>query len=385
MIPKREGEMPKGRRIALIVMGGASGVALAAGLVWLAFAAKPLAEAPRQDRIEPAQETTESPLPSAVSTQPATSTVETTSTGTGGAAGGLPNVVRAARIAYRLGGTLYVANEDGSQPSPVARIAEGSYVLSPDGLTLAAVTEGRLKMIDTASGAAVDAGEALDTRPVWMPDSTAAMFLRRKGHADEVRRVTRSGENDTLVRQGSSVSVSPGGRVIAVTPSGAVFSDGYVWVSVGGAPFSRVTVGKGLPTAVAAGDDRLYAGLQGTPAGGVRLVSVRLDGRDSKQLAEQPGGDVPAVWGELCMSPDGAHLGAVALGDDEYSRISIFALPGGPETRLNPRRDAYARCWSSAGDFLYYVEGNAYQGEPTVLYRVAPNGTGRRVVATGAE
>lgn len=384
MVPKHDGEVSWVKRVALIVLGVALSFGVVAGIVWLVFAAAPSPEEPRQTRIDPAEETSAAPLPSAL---PTSSTDATTP---GGARPATrtpePTLQRATRIAYRLGSTLYVADEDGGHPSPVARIAEGAYALSPDGRTVAAVDNGRLRLVDTATGAAVDAGQAFDVVPVWLPDSSHVLYLRLDGHISEVWRVRRDGTGEALVRQGGGVSVSPDGGVITVVEDGVVSTSAWVWVSRdGGDSFSRVKLGDGIVTAVAAGDDRVYAGVDGPGASGARIMSVRLDGGDRAQLAGAPAGDVPTIWGELCLSPDGSRLGAVAVGDDRYSRVSVISLASGIETRLSLRRDGYARCWSASGDYLYYTEGNAYQGEPTVLYRVAPDGSGRRVIATGAE
>lgn len=288
------------------------------------------------------------------------------------------------RIAYRLGTTLYVANEDGSQPSPVARVAEGPYALSPDGLTLAVVADGRLTLLDTGSGAAVDVGPAIEEQPVWMPDSHTVLFVRRAGHAEEVRRVGRDGTGGTAVHAGSGVSVSPNGRVIVVRGgSVSTQTDDHVWVSTGGSRFRRVRVTGGFVTAIAAGDRRIYVGV--ADAEGRAWIEVMApDGSSARRLSEGPLDDERADWGQLCLSPDGRHLGAVAVGDDGYSRISIIRLADGAVVRVLTRRDAYPRCWSASGDHLYYIEGNAYQGEPTALYRVAPDGAGRRLIATGA-
>lgn len=385
MVPTHEEGSSRTKRVLLTAFWAAVAIVFVADVAWLLITANSGPDEPKQTEIEPAQETTAPAMPSVITSGSATATAApgSTTTPVGDATADSPRTVRAPRIAYRLGTTLYVANEDGSQPSPVARIAEGPYALSPDGLTMAVVTEGRLKLLDTASGATIDVRDAIDVTPVWMPNSRAVLFVRRDGHIDEVRRVKRDGSGDTAVRQGSGVSVSPNGRVVVVRASGAVLADDYVWVSVSGSAFRRVKLADGFVTAIAAADKRLYVGMADA-SGAAWIVAVAPDGSGATRFAQGPAEDERADWGELCLSPDGKNLGAVALGDDEYSRISIFTLPNGDETRLNLRRDAYARCWSSAGDYLYFVEGNAYQGEPTVLYRIAPDGTGRRVVATGA-
>lgn len=379
---------PRTRRIVLTAVAAVAAAVVLAGVAWLIWVGnRPTGERPRPG-YEPAQETTAPPMPSVLPTASPDATAgpgsaEDTSAASGGEAPPSPSpFTRAPRIAYRLGTTLYVANEDGTAPSPVARIAEGPYALAPDGLTLAVVTEGRLKLIDTTTGAQVDAAAATEVQPVWMPDSSAVVYAIKSGRGlmRDIRRIGRDGSGDVSLRLGSAASVSPNGEVVAILA--VEETSGSVFVSRSGGPFKRVSAGAGVPTAVAAGDDRVYVGMSGKDD--AWIASVGLDGRATR-LTGAPAGEVPAVWGALCLSPNGTHLGAVAEGDDEYSRVSVLSLSEKSMTAISLRRDGYARCWSADGRSFFYVEGNAYQGESTVLYRVAPDGTGRRVVATGAE
>ncbi len=377
------------KRTAWIVLWVAIVIVLLADVAWLIMKRDP-ADSRAQTEIEPAQETTAPVMPSVVPTPSGepTSAGQTTdggSTAATSSTGSTPGQRRAGRIAYRLGATVYVADEDGQNPSPVIRATEGPFALAPDGRTLAIVQDGSLVLVDTETGHSTSVGEAVDEALVWTPDSAAVLFVRRAGQSHEVRRVRRDGTKDTMLRQGTAMSVSPGGRTIAVFEGGIASSGGYVWVSRDGGAFRRIKVVTGTVTGVAAGDDRVYTAVVADgDEPDSRIVSVGLDGTHITRLAGAPAGEVPAAWATLALSPDGSTLAGSALGDDGYSRISLFALPGGAESRLALRRDGYVRFWSPSGAYLFYVEGNAFQGEPTVLYRVGPDGMGRRVVATGA-
>lgn len=299
----------------------------------------------------------------------------------------------AERIAFRVGATVYTAALDGSGPVPAARVGEGPYALSPDGRTLAVVSNGRLTLVDIASGDSVDADEAWSSGalmgecPVWMPDGRSLLFVRRaRGDAEghEVRRVRRDGTGARTVAPGRSPSVSPDGRVIAVVGPAGASPDGAVLVAKGDGGFKRIEVPGGLVTAVAAADDRVFAGVlsdDGSPA----IVSVRLDGSGVVRVAGAPAAAPRTVWGVLRLSPDGSLLAASATGDDQVSRTSIVPVGGGSARPVDLRRDTYPKSWSPSGAFLFYIQGNAYQGEETALFRVARDGTGRRVLITGAQ
>lgn len=297
------------------------------------------------------------------------------------------------RIAFRVGATVYVSAPDGSGPVPAARLAEGPYALSPDGRTLAVVSGGRLALIDIASGGSIDAGEAWNSGalmgecPVWMPDSGSLLYVRRargdvEGHV--VRRVRRDGTGARSVAPGSRPSVSPDGRVVAVVGSPGVEPEGAVLVSRDSGPFKGVEVPGDVVTAVAAGNDRLYVGVlssEGLPA----IVSIRLDGSRPGSVVGAPVDPSRTVWGVLRLSPDGSRLAACATGDDQVSRTSIISIGDGRTVPVDVRRDTYPKGWSRSGEYLNYIQGNAYQGEETALLRIGRDGTGRRVLITGAQ
>lgn len=384
-----------GRSARQVLIAGGVFLALAAvllaallGLRACGAKAGPPSESPRT--VTPAERTepqTLPPIPGTIATGslPPTASAEATSK---------PDVGSdAERIAFRVGTTVYTADPDGSGPVPAARVGEGAYALSPDGRTLAVVSGGRLALVDVASGDSVDAGEAWSSGalmgecPVWMPDAKSLLCVRRpKGDAEghEVRRVRRDGTGARTLTPGRSPSVSPDGSVIAVIGSTPASPDSAVLVSRDGGRFQRIDVGAEVVTAVAAADDRVYAGVlqdDGSPA----IVSALLDGSGTVLVSGAPVAVPRTVWGVLRLSPDGTLLAACATGDDQVSRTSIISARSGSAVPVDTRRDTYPKGWSRSGAFLYYVQGNAYQGEETALFRVARDGTGRRVLVTGAK
>nr|MDA3936358.1 hypothetical protein [Actinomycetota bacterium] len=89
-------------------------------------------------------------------------------------------------------------------------------------------------------------------------------------------------------------------------------------------------------------------------------------------------------YGEVLLSPDSRWIAYTAAGDDGYSRLFTIPTAGGTSRELSTRRDAYPVRWSSDGEYLLFIEGNAWHGEDTRLLRVRPDGTGRQTLVEGA-
>lgn len=384
------------RMIVLAVLGTAGAIAVIGVLVWALFFRVPGGTGRGQADIEPSQETTEATLPAPpASLVTATPDATGSDTATGSTSGsGTPGTgkvafVRAPKMAFRLGGSIYVAAEDGSGPAAIVRSAEGPYALSPDGKTLALVDAGTLRLVDVASRSARDVGAAEYATPVWAPDSARVYFVRMdasgRGLA-EVWRVPAAGVGAEPVRQGLEVAVSPSGRIVVVRPldAGTISADAAsaVFVSEGGSSFREVRL-EGQPTAVAALDDRLVIALAGPS--GTKLVSMKTDGTDAKQLIGAPPASDTAIWGRISPSPDGKSLAVTATGDDGWSRIRVIGSAGGGGSDLTPRRDGTVLGWTASGDAVLFFEGNPYQGERMSLVRVAPDGTKRRTLVSGAQ
>jgi Tol biopolymer transport system component len=85
----------------------------------------------------------------------------------------------------------------------------------------------------------------------------------------------------------------------------------------------------------------------------------------------------------LTLSPDGKWLVYAETGDDGYSRLFAVPAAGGAPVTLSPRYDGYALSWSADGTELFFVEGNAIQGEATRVSAVHPDGTAHRIVVEG--
>lgn len=380
-------ELPDGRaRAAKIAFAVAAGVLVVVlGAVFALSLRTNDERVDRQTRIEPAEETsTETSVPPSVepteATPPAPAPSEKPTA---------PGQSRVTKIAFRLGGTVYVANEDGSSAAPVMRAGNGPYALSPDGRTLAVVTESNLVLVPVAGGGQVTLNDAEAARPVWTPDSKSVLWVR--GEPDSpgvmtVMRVNADGKGARVLKQGIGASISPDGKAIIVLPLPTADPGGGsspVHLSLSGGAFKTVKV-PGFPTSVAVTNDRLIVGLA-TAAGDPAVVSMTFSGTDSRNLAGAPVGGAMATWSQLVSSPDGRSVAAVAMGDDGYSRVSVLPIGAGSARQLLPRKDAYFHSWSADGKRLFLIEGNHFQGQSTSLVSVGTDGTGRRVVVTGAE
>lgn len=319
------------------------------------------------------------------------STAQRHGLGRPGTPAGSPGVAaptRAARIAYRLDGVLYVSAEDGSGAAQVTASTAGPFSLSPDGATIALVEGETLKLVKTGSGAVVSAGPAEEVTPVWMPDSKAVLFARSvSGHSGaEVWRVGADGAGAVRLGAAAGMAVSADGSVVALVQGPSDTAGGVVWVSRRGAKTVAVKL-SGSPTAVGVSADRMWVAM--TDAGGAnpRIVTAALDGSGERQVAGAPPGVVGRMvaYGDVEVSPDGRYLVFCAGSDDGYSRMYSVRTDGGDPVSLSVRRDDYCRGFSATGEYFYFLEGNAFQGEPTALWRVSPDGTRRFLVVDGAK
>ncbi|MDP2400994.1 MAG: hypothetical protein Q8M66_03365, partial [Actinomycetota bacterium] len=111
---------------------------------------------------------------------------------------------------------------------------------------------------------------------------------------------------------------------------------------------------------------------------------ARYDGTSDRRLVGPPATQRPFAYGHLTLSPNAEYLLFAEVGDDGYSRAFVAPVTGGSVRALTVRRDTYPVGWSADGSRIFFIEGNAFQGESTALMSVRPDGTGRRVIVEGA-
>jgi hypothetical protein len=382
----------EGRRRLIIACVVAFGVAAAAGLAWGVWS---LANLP-QPAPAPVHETpfvpSEDPSGSVGATASVTAsgsvvaTVSAVPTSTPPASPRAP--VRAPLIAYRAGGAVWVSGEHGGTPrSAYTAAGPGVFSLSPDGLVLAYVdaSAGVLRLIDLTSGRNTPVGPAVALRPDWAADSSFVAYTRPAGagRSEEVCRVAASGGAAVPLVTGWKARVMPGSSIVAAAPAPplsptgpvALLSDGRKVTLAGTARSDEVCpdVGGVFWVDVGAGSDVAQPSIRW----------VRYDGKGSRTVVPQPAATTRVTFAGLTLSPDGKWLVYSEIGDDGYSRLFAVPAAGGAPVTLSPRYDGYAMNWSADGIELFFVEGNALQGEATRVSAVHPDGTAHRIVVEG--
>ncbi len=365
------------RRKAGIAAGLAVAVLGVAGTLALSATRPPADERSEETSrtIIPAEETTETTItppsygeaptneadaPGAVAAPPSTAT---------------PGPARAPVVAYRRAGVLCIAAEDGTGERQLAASTAGVYSLSPDGGALAFVdaAAGTLIIVDTASGAGVAVGPATQDVPSWASDSTWLVYTAA---GPKVTRVDRSGVGATALFPGSMPSVSAAdGTVVGLGVSGDIV--------VYKGSISRL-LAAGTVTGLATDGASVYYAVAVLPDGDVSVRVVGTDGGGARVLVPHPAATRVATFGDLLLSPGGTHLAYTERSDDGYSRMFVVPVAGGGATALTVRRDCYPVRWTADGAGLLFIEGNAIQGDPTALMRVAPGGGSRRLLSDGA-
>ena len=300
-----------------------------------------------------------------------------------------PQGGRAAAVAFRSGKNVSVFAEDGSGSASVIPSVSGPYALSPDGQTLALVQDHILYLVDVQTRDVTPAGDA-DTglRPQWQPDSSRVVFRRRAetgGEGYEIWSVQRNGTRSKRLLFGEKAAWSSSGEVLVILNTAGpdvTAGGGSVSVSINGSVFRTFPIQGAMPTAVGSNGRRVFAGV--TDGGsGTKVLSMALDGTDRRQITAAVPGERLAFWSGISASPDGGLLALQADGDDGYARSFLVPAEGGKLTGLTRLSDTTVHGFTVAGDRLFLVEGNAFQGEQTSLISVGRDGSGRKSVVSG--
>jgi hypothetical protein len=383
--------LDSGHRRALVgaVAAGALLIAVMSGAgYYLVNLREPQASRPRPSSSVPSA----IPTSSAEASGSAEASSSTAATSVAGSTGTAATTLRAPLIAYRAGGSIWVAGEHGGNPHPVQSTSGGVFSLSPNGLALAYVDgpTGILRMVDLASGRSTVVGPATPLRPEWAFDSTFVVYTRSVsgGQSEEVARVDADGSGARTLLQGWRGRVMPDGKtVVAAPPMAAGGSVGIAVLSDG-----RRVAGSGKVRAeeVCPAVGGLYfadsGGLAAKSGGALSSPSIRwigYDGKGERTLVAKPSASAGVTFAELRLSPDSAWLVYAEIGDDGYSRLFALRTTGGSPVALTPRLDGYFVGWSADGSELFLVEGNAMQGEATRVSALHPDGSGHRVVVEG--
>lgn len=386
-------------RIALAVLAGALGTALVAGGLWLAFRPRP-AKVPEQSSIEPAEETS-TETTSAPGSADSTATTSTPPGDTKqpekpGASGGLfgfgRSPRRAAKVAYRAGGKIWVAGENGKGAVAVC-YGYRSYRLSPDGKVLAVVPDASEPLGPQSSASSVrlldvrrSAVDAAPEKPSWAGTSAWLVFAGGSAGSLGSYRLDSSGAAlRRLASPGSSPKASTDGKSVCFLrpPSDGGVPELVVASSTGGSP-SVVGGSRGATSWDWGPGEALYFVRSGSQRGTWELWLSTAPYAKSSRVGSVDLAPPAFALADISVSRDGKRVLAQAMGDDDYSRLWVFDSADRRFHTISTRRDAYPYGWSADGSRVLYFEGNTYQGEPTALMSCKADGSGRRVVVEGA-
>jgi Tol biopolymer transport system component len=293
------------------------------------------------------------------------------------------------RIGFHIGGTLYLASEDGKNKTPMY-VTGTNYALSPDGKTVAAVDGGKFFVAEVGTHLLANspstpglAAEAVP--PVWTPDSSAVLFVRAdKDGTPHVWVFNRATATTSEFSEGSGAAISPNGSHVAVLPAAdnAVRTISVAPLASGAKTSFKVPSGD--PVAIALGANRVFVSTVAA-TGNSSIWAFDYNGANKKQLvASSLTSGTEVTYGNLILSPNGSKLLFSADGDDGYSRLWTVPVAGGKATKISGRRDGYAVAWTRDSKNVLFIEGNAFQGQVTALWKSDLTGSHRTKLVEGA-
>jgi len=295
------------------------------------------------------------------------------------------------RIAYRLDGGIWVADEDGTDSVRVAESPEGPFALSPDGETLAYVDVaiGHLFVVvdvvtsEDRDAGLVDVGPAFTERPSWAPDSSWFVFTADTPEGGVVSTALRNGDSVASIGAGRGPAVSGDAKRVAYIDAIDPGAAGPIQIYAVATGALRAARGS-MAIEVAWIEESILYASSGADGNTPSLSTVSVMGVNLKELVGAPQMSRPVAYTRLCVSPDGARISYAHTGDDGYSRLFVIETEDPVPFDLSIRRDVYPLCWTADSARVLFVEGNAFQGEDTDLMSVQPDGIGRRAVIEGA-
>jgi hypothetical protein len=173
-----------------------------------------------------------------------------------------PTPAAGRRVVFHIGNTLYISSEDGKSKTPM-HIVGTNYALSPDGRTVAAVEKGKLVVAKVgqhllANSPTKPGLTAEAVAPVWMPSSSAVLFL--SANPDGMARIWRydlaTGAAADL-GPGAGLAISPDGQTMAVLPAEDAAVP-VISVAKPGSVGTTFRVPSGDPVAITLGKDRVF-------------------------------------------------------------------------------------------------------------------------------
>jgi len=340
-------------------------------------------------------ETTSAPSRATATSTTPTSSVASTASADATSTASTPGkqIVHAARIAYRYGGRVYVANENATGDMAIADSTSGAFSLSPDGRTLAVMVGATTAtdhavLIDVETQAQAPLGYAVEL-PAWAPDSSWVAYTAQDKTTGRysVHRINRDGTGDTVVlTSAADPQIAPDGEHIAYTTLSVAITNSptqtvQVYDLAARTQAQTVPDSFGVASFAFASDGLLYFTTSGT---GRALRSASPSLSQSSFVAALPTGTETQTPGRLFPSPDASMLLFSMTGDDGYSRIAVADIARKKIAMIAARLDEAPLGWLLDGSAILYIEGNAYNQESTSLLRMNADGSHRVLVKNGA-
>jgi hypothetical protein len=335
----------------------------------------------------PAEETSVPPTSTVASSsaEPSASVLPTvTPSNESSATTGTTPVVRAGQIAFRKGGALWVANEDGTGSRKVIDSASGEYTLSPDGRTLAvkgAAASDKPILVDVNAGSQISLSQAIDL-PVWAPDSTWVAYTA--GAQDlgySVRRINVDGTGEALVQsQAAQPQISVDGKRVAyVSTPHTVATDKLRVLEMATRKVYTIPNADGPRSfAWGAGGVLFFAKYaSATGAGWLGMADTTL--ARSSTVASLPT-DVHSAPGQLIPNAAASKVLFAMEGDDGYSKMFMADVAGKRIVEIVNRLDAYPRKWLLNSTGFIFVDGNAIERDTPNLDRMNTDGKNKTVI-----
>jgi Tol biopolymer transport system component len=370
------------------------GVGVAFGVMALRRPSTPHADV---SAVETTQSVSSLGTSSTVSTTSPSNATTATSTTTSSTPNTTGHVVRAGRVAYRLSGQIWVADEDGGNAKQITASANDDFSLSPDGNTLVIMPEtgGGARLVNVTTLVSASIARAVQPLPTWAPDSSWVAYTASDASGYSIRRVNRDGSGDALIAQGAAPEVSADGAHIAFTKTPHASTEGTDPIQVldiGSSAKPKSVPNSGGATYYAyATSGTLFFAVQSSSRWALWSVDAHLS---AKRVALVPTaltgapGQPGAQPGPLLPSPDGSKIAFAVVGDESSSTVCVASVSDGsvkpllPPTGVQISRTPVQ--WLLDGSGILFIEGNSDQGEATSLWRMKPNGSGKTLVQKGA-
>lgn len=367
------GKHPMAVAVAALVL-----VTLAGSVVYAAVTTGPK-EPPAAENGADGASSTSTITPGLTASPNATAQIDPSQAATAQAsspATGLAGLVAGAKadlIAYRKDGWIWVARENGEMQTKIIQQSSGAFSLSPDGKTLASIDGSGLllTLTDTATRTSKKAGRAQADKPSWAPDSSWLVYVEKASAEFRIRKVLRDGTGQKDLAEGRKPKVARDGSLIAYLKGAASQQAGTLYTLKEGKTPKQIAA---KVTDFAFGPDRLFYAQNELGQGGAGIRSVKLDGSGRSDVKGAPS-KTNTVYSRLMLSSDGSWLAFTESGDDGASRMFTIRKDG---TKLKPtseRWDEYPVCWSVNGSTVFFIRGNAEQGEKTQLRKIQADGS----------